>query len=88
MRRKKHLQEMSRDELIPFGQKLEEQRQRRNARSLEWRLWLTTAPREETCSMLYEGLGDDAPDALICDMLRDEPALSMVGRYEQKGCWV
>ena len=27
MRRKKHLQDMSRDELIQFGQKLEEQRQ-------------------------------------------------------------
>ncbi len=35
MRRKKHLQVMSRDELIQFGQKLEEQRQRRNARSRE-----------------------------------------------------
>ncbi len=33
MRRKKHLQDMSRDELIQFGQKLEEQRQRRNAKS-------------------------------------------------------
>jgi len=29
MRRKKHLQDMSRDELMQFGQKLEEQRQRR-----------------------------------------------------------
>lgn len=88
MRRNKHLQEMSRDELIPCEQKLEEQRQRRNARRRERRLWLKTAPREEICSMLDEGLGDDAPDALISDMLRDEPAISMVGRYEQKGYWL
>ncbi len=71
MRRKKHLQDMSRDELIQFGQKLEEQRQRRNARSRERRLWLKTAPREETFSMLI-----------------DEPAIYMLGRCEQKGCWV
>ena len=48
MHRKKHLQDRSRDELIQFGQKLEEQRQRRNAHSRERRLWLKTAPREET----------------------------------------
>ena len=60
MRRKKPLQDMSRDELIQFGQKLEEQRQRRNARSREQRLWLKTAPREETFSMLYAGNGDYA----------------------------
>jgi hypothetical protein len=88
MRRKKHLQDRSRDELIPFGQQLEEQRQRRNARRRERRLWLKTAPRKETCSMLYEGLGDYAPDALISDMLIDEPAIYMLGRCEQKGCWV
>jgi hypothetical protein len=51
-------------------------------------VFLTTAPREETCSMLYEGLGDYAPHALISSLLRDEPALSLLGRYEQKGCWV
>ena len=88
MRRKKHLQDMSRDELIQFGQKLEEQRQRRNAHSRERRLWLKTAPREETFSMLYAGNGDYAPDAIIYDMLRDEPAIYLLGRYEQKGCWV
>jgi len=88
MRRKKHLQDMSRDELIPFGQQLEEQRQRRNARRRERRLWLKTAPREETFSMLYAGLGDYAPDAIIYSMLIDEPAIYMLGRYEQKGCWV
>ncbi len=38
--------------------------------------------------MLYEGLGDYAPDALISDMLVDEPAIYMLGRCEQKGCWV
>ena len=88
MRRKKHLQDMSRDELIQFRQKLEEQRQRRNARRRERRLWLKAAPREETFSMLYEGLGDDAPDAIIYYMLIDEPAIYMLGRCEQKGCWV
>lgn len=88
MRRKKHLQDRSRDELIQFGQKLEEQRQRRNARRRERRLCLKTAPREETCSMLYAGLGDYAPDALIYDMLRDEPVIYLLGRYEQKGCRV
>ena len=88
MRRKKHLQDMSRDELIQFGQKLEEQRQRRNALRRERRPWLKTASREETFLMLDAGLGDYAPDALIYDMLRDEPALYLLGRYEQKGCWV
>ena len=73
---------------IQFGQKLEEQRQRRNARSRERRLWLKTAPREETFSMLYAGKGDYAPDAIIYDMLIDEPAIYMLGRCEQKGCWV
>jgi hypothetical protein len=38
--------------------------------------------------MLYEGLGEYAPDALISSLLRDEPALSLLGRDEQKGCWV
>jgi len=79
---------MSRDELIQFGQKLEEQRQRRNARRRERRLWLKIAPREETFSMLYAGNGDDAPDAMIYSMLRDELAIYLLGRYEQKGCWV
>jgi len=88
MRRKKHLQDMSRDELIQFGQKLEEQRQRRNARSREQRLWLKTAPREETFSMLYAGNDDYAPDAIIYDMLIDEPVIYLLGRCEQKGCWV
>ena len=88
MRRKKQLQDRSRDERIPFGQKLEEHRQRRKARRRERRLWLKTARSFETCSMLDEGLGDDAPDALISSLLRDEPALSMVGRDKQKGCWV
>jgi len=62
--------------------------QRRNARSRERRLWLKTAPREETFSMLYAGNGDHAPDAIIYDMLIDEPAIYLLGRYEQKGCWV
>lgn len=39
---------MSRDELIQFSQDLEEKRQRRNARRRERKLWLKTAPREET----------------------------------------
>jgi hypothetical protein len=77
MRRKKPLQDMSRDELIQFGQKLEEQRQRRNARRREQRLWLKTAPREETFSMRYAGNDDYAPDAIIYDMLIDEPAIYM-----------
>src|SRR2546423_1359446 len=51
-------------------------------------VFLTTAPRKETCSMLYEGLGDYAPDAIIYDMLIDEPAMYLLGRCEQKGCWV
>jgi hypothetical protein len=38
--------------------------------------------------MLYAGLGDYAPDALIYDMLRDEPVIYLLGRYEQKGCRV
>ncbi|HJT55403.1 MAG TPA: hypothetical protein VJ761_02820 [Ktedonobacteraceae bacterium] len=88
MRRKKHLQDMSRDELIQFGQKLEEQRQWWNARRREWRLWLKPAPCEKTFSMLYEGLGDDAPNAIIYAMLVDEPAIYMLGRCEQKGCRV
>jgi hypothetical protein len=88
MRRKKHLQDMSWDELIQFGQKLEEQRQRRNARRRERRLWLKTAPREEAFSMLYAGNGDYAPDGIIYYMLIDEPAIYMLVRYEQKGCWV
>jgi hypothetical protein len=88
MRRKKPLQDMSRDKLIQFGQKLEEQRQRRNARSREQRLWLKTAPREETFSMLYAGNDDYAPDAIIYDMLIDEPVIYLLGRCEQKGCWV
>jgi hypothetical protein len=86
MRRKKHLQDRSRDELIPFGQQLEEQRQRRNARRRERRLWLKTAPHKETFSMLYAGLGDYASDAIIYDMLIDEPAMYLLGRCEQKGC--
>ena len=60
----------------------------RRARSRERRLWLKTAPREETFSMLYAGNGDYAPDAIIYDMLIDEPAIYMLGRCEQKGCWV
>src|SRR5258708_32428773 len=88
MRRKKHLQDMSRDELIQFGQKLEEQRQRRNARSRERRLWLKTAPREETFSMLYAGNGDYVPHALIDDKLIDEPAVSLLRRCGQKRCLV
>ncbi len=64
------------------------QRQRRNARRRERRLWLKTAPREETFSMLCAGNGDYAPDAIIYYMLIDEPAIYMLGRYEQKGCWV
>jgi hypothetical protein len=77
---------MSRDELIQFGQQFEEQRQRREARRRERRLWLKTAPREETCSMLHAGNVDDAPDAIIDDMLIDEPAIYLVGRCEQKEC--
>src|SRR5205807_9323334 len=88
MRRNKHLQDMSRDELIQFGQKLEEQRQRRNARRRERRLWLKTAPREETFSMLYAGNGDYAPDAILYYMLIDVPAIFLLGRYEQQWCWV
>src|SRR5258706_14115238 len=87
MRRKKHRQDMSRDELIQFGQKLEEQRKRRNARRRERRLWLKTAPREETFSMLYAGNGDDVPYAIIYEMPRDEPARYLLGRYGQKGRW-
>lgn len=30
----------------------------------------------------------DAPDAIIYYMLRDEPAIDLLGRYEQKGYWV
>ena len=39
-------------------------------------------------SMLYAGNGDDAPDAIIYDMLIDELAIYLLGRYEKKGCWV
>jgi len=45
-----------------------------------------TALREETFSMLYAGNGDYAPDAIIYDMLIDEPAIYILGRCEQKGC--
>jgi hypothetical protein len=34
------------------------------------------------------GLGDDASDALIYDMLIDEPVMYLLSRCEQKGCWV
>src|SRR2546428_866442 len=54
-----------------------------NARRRERRLWLKTAPREETFSMLYAGNGDYAPDAIIYYMLIDEPAIYMLGRYER-----
>ena len=39
-------------------------------------------------SMLYAGNGDYAHDAMIYYMLIDELAIYMLGRYEQKGCWV
>jgi hypothetical protein len=35
--------------------------------------------------MLYAEKGDDAPDALTYEILREKPALCMMGRYEQKG---
>jgi hypothetical protein len=38
--------------------------------------------REPSTSCKY------APDAIIYSLLRDEPALYMLGRCEQKGCWV
>ena len=42
------MQDMSLDELIQLAQHHEEMRKRRNARRRERRLWLKTAPREET----------------------------------------
>jgi hypothetical protein len=38
----------------------------RRARRRERRLWLKTAPREETFSMLYAGNGDYAPREQVC----------------------